>query len=62
MDGDDWLAGLLARVGEPVRCAVCGAPTLSGDLTETVAPGALIREWDMVVRRVIWVCPACPVP
>jgi hypothetical protein len=62
MDDDDWLAGLLTRVGEPVPCAVCGTPTPPTDLTETAAPGALIRDWDIAVQRVIWVCPACPVP
>jgi hypothetical protein len=59
---NDWLAGLLARIGEPVPCAVCGTPTAPAELTETTAPGYLIEDWDVLVSRVTWVCPSCPVP
>ena len=58
-----WAAmdDLLSRIGRPVPCAVCGTLTPAADLTETTVPGALIEEWDIVVTRVIWVCPRCPV-
>ena len=60
--GDDLLDWLLTRVGQPLPCPLCGTLTLPGQRTEVKIPGAYVAEWDMVVRRVTWVCPACPVP
>jgi hypothetical protein len=61
---DDWLEVFLARArsGELPRCALCGTPAPAGQLTETTVPGYLITGWDIMVGRVIFVCPACPVP
>jgi hypothetical protein len=54
----DWI---LDRIGEPIPCELCGTPTAPADLTECRVPGMLIAEWDIVVDRIGWVCPRCPV-
>lgn len=64
---DPWLADLLARVGQPVPCDICGTPTPTADLTETTMPGAIVRfanpnpelAFSFVARTVIWICPTC---
>jgi hypothetical protein len=56
-----WLTDLLDRLGEPVPCELCRTPTPATELTECRVPGAVIPEWGIVVDRVVWVCPRCPV-
>lgn len=58
----DRLTELLNYIGEPVPCSLCGTPTPTADLTECYIPAHLIEEWDIVVDRLAWVCPRCPVP
>lgn len=53
---------LLDRIGQPIPCALCRTPTPAADLTERSVPGHLIVEWDVVVDRLVWVCPRCPLP
>ena len=62
MKDDDWLAGLLARMGQAIACDLCGALTRPENLTEVTVPGYAIQQWDVLVHRLAWVCPACPVP
>jgi hypothetical protein len=69
---EDWLDYLLSHLGEPRPCAMCGTPTRPADLTEGSVPCKVLdfgvpglRATDpdpVIARRVIWVCPACPVP
>ena len=60
--GDDLLDFLLAHAGDARPCPLCGALTLPAERTEVTVPGAYIPGWDMVVKRVTWVCASCPVP
>ena len=59
---DDPMDGLLALMGQPVPCEICRTPTATADLTETRVPGAVIFDGTIVVDRIIWVCPRCPLP
>jgi hypothetical protein len=58
----DWLQHILDNLGEPIPCAICREPTDRQDLTEATVPGIVIREWDIVIHRVAWICPRCPRP
>ena len=69
---DELLDWLLANIGRPRPCALCGTPTPPDGLTETTVPSRVLdfgvpglRATDpgpVVVSTVIWVCPACPLP
>lgn len=58
---DELLDFLLANLGKPRPCAICGVLTDSKDLAEAKVPGVVIAEWDMVMHTIVWVCPACPI-
>lgn len=55
-----WGDSILDRLGEPLLCELCKRPTSPDQLRETRIPGAYVQEWDMIVHRVVWVCPDCP--
>jgi len=57
---DDLWDWMFDRLGQPIPCELCRTPTAAEDLTECRVPGLLIAEWDVVVDRVVLVCPRCP--
>jgi hypothetical protein len=56
-DLGEWLA---SQAGQPIPCSICQAPTPSAQLRETLLPGALAFDGEIVVQSVGWVCPSCP--
>lgn len=56
-DLTEWLA---SRAGQPIPCSICQTPTPSSQLRETLLPGAIAFDGEVVVQSVGWVCPACP--
>jgi len=60
MSDEAW-GWLIDQLGKPIPCEICRTPTSPEDLMECRVPGLLITEWDMVLDRIVWVCPRCPV-
>lgn len=53
---------ILNRIGGPIPCAICHTPTPAAQLSERTAPAALAFDGTVVVDRLVWVCPRCPLP